>query len=225
MKKLGREATRDLLLLSVAAGSADAAGFMSVGHIFTSNMTGNLVLLGLAGGHGQWADAGRALYVLGLFFAGAAAGSRVARGFSDADWRRLMRRLLMAEVVLLFAFAICWALISKAGREAQFFRLAPLLTVAMGLQSAVMNRLTIAGMTNTAMTGTLVNFAAGLESLLSGRAAQPEIRDRMGKQFWAILLYCGGATAAGILTAHTVRAIGFLPALAVLWVVILHGRD
>jgi len=48
MKNFGREATRDLLALSVVAGSADAAGFMGVGLVFTSNMTGNLVLLGIA---------------------------------------------------------------------------------------------------------------------------------------------------------------------------------
>ena len=42
----------------------------------------------------------------------------------------------------------------------------------MGLQSAAMNRLTIAGVTNTAMTGTLTNFAVGLERvcfMVSGR--------------------------------------------------------
>lgn len=226
MKKLGWEATRDLLLLSVVAGSADAAGFMSVGHVFTSNMTGNLVLLGLASGQGQWADVVRTLYVIGLFAIGAAFGSRIARRFSDSAWRRLMTRLLTAEVVLLFGFAIYWAFISEAGREAQFFGLVPLLTVAMGLQSAAMNRLTIAGVTNTAMTGTLVSFVVGLEGLLFRRsAAQPEARSRAKKQFLAILLYCGGAAVEGVLTWRAVWAIGFLPACGALWVVVAHRRD
>lgn len=39
------------------------------------------------------------------------------------------------------------------------------LAIAMGLQSAVMNRLTIAGVTNTAMTGTLTSVAAGTACL------------------------------------------------------------
>ena len=72
MKNLGWEATRDLLMLSVVAGSADAAGFMGVGHVFTSNMTGNLVLLGIACGQGQWTDVAKTFYVLVMFAIGAA---------------------------------------------------------------------------------------------------------------------------------------------------------
>ena len=226
MKNLGHEATRDLVLLSLIAGSADAAGFMGIGQVFTSNMTGNLVLFGIACGQGEWHDAARILYVLGMFIIGAAAGSRVAQNFPDPAWRKLVRRLLTIETILLLVFAIYWAFISEAGRTAQFFWLAPLLAAAMGLQSAAMNRLTIAGVTNTAMTGTLTNFAVGLQSLwLQRSSAGAEIHSRMKKQLLVILLYCGGAAVEGIIILHAGRALGFLPAILALWVVAAHLKD
>ncbi len=223
MKNLGREATRDLLLLSVVAGSADAAGFMGVGHVFTSNMTGNLVLLGIASGQGHWADAAKTLYVLVLFAIGAAAGSRLARQLPDQAWRKLLVRILMIESVLLITFAVCWAVISKEGRAIHFYWLIPLLAIAMGLQSAVMNRLMIAGVTNTAMTGTLTNVAVGMERVLFGAADQePGIRSRTGKQFLVILLYCGGALVEGLLMLHANWGMGILPAVLVFLVMFAH---
>jgi uncharacterized membrane protein YoaK (UPF0700 family) len=226
MKNLGREATRDLLVLSVVAGSADAAGFMGVSHVFTSNMTGNLVLLGIACGQRQWSDVTKTFYVLVMFAFGAAFGGRIARQLSDQAWRKLLVRILTLESVLLISFAVWWALISEKGRVVQFYWLIPLLAVAMGLQSAAMNRLTIAGVTNTAMTGTLTNVAIGLESLMfrtAGHAA--DVRKRTGKQLLVILLYCGGAIAEGLLALHVTWAIGFLPAILVLLILIAHLKN
>ncbi len=225
MKNLGHEATRDLLLLSIVAGSADAAGFMS-GHVFTSNMTGNLVLLGIACSQGQWHVAGKTLYVLALFVIGAILGSRVARRFPDAAWKKMMKRLLTVEAVLLLAFAVYWAFISEAARTAQFLWLVLPLALAMGLQSAAMNRLTIAGVTNTAMTGTLTNFAVGLESVwFHGFKAEAAIRRRIKKQLVVIILYCAAAATEGLLIFYAGWAMGFLPALFAILAVIAHRKD
>ncbi len=213
------------MLLSIVAGSADAAGFMS-GHVFTSNMTGNLVLLGIACSQGQWLVAGKTIYVLALFLIGAILGSRIARRFPDAVWKKLMKRLLAVEVFLLLAFAVYWAFISEAVRTAQFIWLALPLALAMGLQSAAMNRLAIAGVTNTAMTGTLTNFAVGLETVcFHGFNAEPEIRRRIQKQLIVILLYCGAAALEGVLIFHVGWAMGFLPALFAFIAVMAHLKD
>jgi len=42
-----------LLLLACVAGSVDAVSYVGLGHVFTANMTGNTVLLGLALGHAE----------------------------------------------------------------------------------------------------------------------------------------------------------------------------
>jgi uncharacterized membrane protein YoaK (UPF0700 family) len=226
MKNLGHEATRDLLLLSIVAGSADAAGFMGLGHVFTSNMTGNLVLLGIACGQGQWYDAGKTFYVLAFFCIGAFLGSRLARYFPDSAWQKLMKRLLVVEMILVLAFATGWTFTSETGRPVQFYWLAPLLVLAMGLQSAAMNRLAIAGVMNTAMTGTLTSFAAGLGSLwCQSSTAAFEMRRRLSKQLMVILLYCGGAAAGGIIILHASWAAGLLPAFCLLLVLIAHLKN
>lgn len=225
MKNLGQAATRDLLLLSMVAGSADAAGFMS-SHVFTSNMTGNLVLLGIAGSQGQWQDAGKTFYVLVLFVIGVIWGGRLARPFPDTAWQKLMKRLLAVETFLLLTFAVYWAFISEAARTTQFLWLALPLALAMGLQSAAMNRLTIGGVTNTAMTGTLTSFAVGLGSIwFNGAGTEPEIRRRIKKQLAVILLYCGAAAAEGLLIFHFGWLMGFLPALFAFLTVIAHWKD
>lgn len=225
MKNLGHDATRDLLLLSIVAGSADAAGFMS-GHVFTSNMTGNLVLLGVACSQSQWPDVGKTFYVLALFVIGAISGSRMARRFPDTAWKKMMKCLLTVEAFLLLAFAAYSAFISEAASTAQFIWLALPLALAMGLQSAAMNRLTIAGVTNTAMTGTLTNCAVGLESVwFHGFNAEAEMRRRIKKQLVVILLYCGAAAVEGFLIFHVGWAMGFLPALFAFLAVIAHLKD
>lgn len=50
-----------LVLLSLAAGCVDAVSYLGLNHVFTANMTGNTVLLGIALGQAQGqAGCGRA---------------------------------------------------------------------------------------------------------------------------------------------------------------------
>ena len=42
-----------VLLLACVAGSVDAVSYMGLGHVFTANMTGNTVLLGMALGQAE----------------------------------------------------------------------------------------------------------------------------------------------------------------------------
>jgi uncharacterized membrane protein YoaK (UPF0700 family) len=223
MKNLGHHATRDLMMFCFVAGSADAAGFLGVGHVFTSNMTGNLVLLGIECGQAQWHPALKTLYVLMMFAIGVGVGSRLTRRFSDRAWDLLVRRLTMIEAGLLILFAVFWALATEERRLVHFYDLIPFLAVAMGIQSAAMNRLTIAGVTNTAMTGTLTNLMVGLEGVLFNASGQePDVRQRAKKQMFTIVLYCGGAAANGWLMLHASWAIGFVPAIFVTWIMLSH---
>ena len=50
-----------VLVLTWAAGGVDAISYLGLGHVFTANMTGNAVLLGLAVGQGQGLAALRSL--------------------------------------------------------------------------------------------------------------------------------------------------------------------
>jgi uncharacterized membrane protein YoaK (UPF0700 family) len=212
MKNLGREALFDLMMLSIVAGSADAAGFLGLGHVFISNMTGNLVLLGIAIGEQQWSQALKTLIVLLTFAFGVMVGSRLVNNIPDVAWKKVLVRILTFEICLIFAFAALWANDAVRGLPPHFYSLIVILTVAMGLQSAAMSRLMIVGVSNTAITGTLTNLCVGIENLL--RKASPNSgQKRILEQALVIVLYACGAMCTCFLLHFARWAIGFIPAM------------
>jgi uncharacterized membrane protein YoaK (UPF0700 family) len=64
-----------VLLLACVAGGVDAVSYMSLGHVFTANMTGNTVLLGLALGQAESRAVVRSSLALIGFLAGAFLGA------------------------------------------------------------------------------------------------------------------------------------------------------
>src|SRR6266702_1293591 len=69
---------RDLLLvaLTFAAGSVDAVALLRL-DVFTAVMTGNIVLLGLAVGHGAFGNVLRSIVALVAYGVGVVAGARI----------------------------------------------------------------------------------------------------------------------------------------------------
>ena len=58
---------RALLGLTVVTGLVDAISFLGLGHIFTANMTGNVVFLGFAAGGAPDISAARSIAALCAF--------------------------------------------------------------------------------------------------------------------------------------------------------------
>src|SRR5215210_549077 len=67
-----------VVLLSVAAGCVDAVSYLGLGRVFTANMTGNTVLLGLSLGQADWQAALRSGVALAGFIMGVAVGTVIA---------------------------------------------------------------------------------------------------------------------------------------------------
>jgi uncharacterized membrane protein YoaK (UPF0700 family) len=70
---------RSLLALTVVTGLIDAVSFLGLGHIFTANMTGNVVFLGFALGGAQGLSAIRSVTALFVFAFGSLLGGRVIK--------------------------------------------------------------------------------------------------------------------------------------------------
>ncbi|AQZ71108.1 hypothetical protein BKM31_44275 [[Actinomadura] parvosata subsp. kistnae] len=143
--------------LAFAAGAVDALSFLALGEVFTANMTGNVVLLGLALGSGRMAH----LVGSGVAFAGFCAGlgagfvlaGRVARGAAV---------VLVVEVLVLAGVAAGWAAqVPRLGLVAGS-------AVAMGLQSAVTRRAGGSGLSTTYVTGTVTGLAGQVVSMWGG---------------------------------------------------------
>src|SRR2546422_5798422 len=68
-----------LLVLTAATGLIDAVSYLALGHVFTANMTGNVVFLAFAIAGAPGLSIPRSLVSLGAFLAGAVAGGRLDR--------------------------------------------------------------------------------------------------------------------------------------------------
>src|ERR1700694_6077105 len=66
--------------LSALAGYVDGLGFVHLGGLFVSFMSGNSTRMGVSLAEGQWVSAAQALGLIALFVTGAAAGSLIVLG-------------------------------------------------------------------------------------------------------------------------------------------------
>ena len=91
--------------LSALAGYVDGIGFVHLGGLFVSFMSGNSTRMGVSLAQGQWVTAAQALGLIALFVTGAAVGSLIVlgRGANRQPW------VLLAEASLLAAAARCYA--------------------------------------------------------------------------------------------------------------------
>ncbi|HXM58247.1 MAG TPA: YoaK family protein [Candidatus Dormibacteraeota bacterium] len=153
--------TRDVLLvaLTAAAGWTDALSYAALGHVFTANMTGNLVLLGLALARVEATTVERSAAALAGFAAGALAGSVIARRGPASAWPPRVTAALGVEAALLVAFAALWL---AGGPPDGLIALAAL---GMGVQSSAVRRLDVPGVATTFVTGTITALMAGLAAL------------------------------------------------------------
>jgi uncharacterized membrane protein YoaK (UPF0700 family) len=151
-----------LVCLTVVTGLVDAFSYLSLGHVFVANMTGNVVFLGFAlAGVGEISIVASLLAVL-AFALGAAVGGRWASG------RALHRGHLLAAATSVQAGVVLVASViastaSVAG-SAPRLTLIGLLALAMGGQNAVVRRLAVPDLTTTVLTLTVTGLVADTTS-------------------------------------------------------------
>jgi uncharacterized membrane protein YoaK (UPF0700 family) len=193
--------------LTLVAGSVDAVSYLGLGRVFTANMTGNLVLLGLAIGQGQALEALRSVVAFVGFAAGAGVGGWVVGGGQGGEhWPSRVTLVLGVELVLLAGFEVAWLLAGPDASSGELEVLIALSSAAMGMQSVAGRRLAVAGVTTTYVTGTLVTLMAELAALA---------RRQPGAGRWVgVLLALGvGATVGTILMGQARPLAPLLPVL------------
>ena len=191
-------ATRNTLLLALAfaAGYIDAISYLGLSRVFTANMTGNTVLLGIALAQLDGDAAARSSLALAGFLAGAAAGAWIVeRDHSHGLWPRAVTLALALEWLILLVFAGGWQLASDALPAATPTAVLIVLSaLAMGVQSAAVHRLEVTGIATTYITGTLTNLVGRLMGR-SHRKRRPVFRhSALLAVVW--IVYLGGAAAA-----------------------------
>jgi uncharacterized membrane protein YoaK (UPF0700 family) len=222
MKETWRQAIGDLLLLSFAAGSADAAGFISFGRVFTCNMTGNVVLFGLSLGQNHGTESLRFLYVLLMFALGTGIGLRLSRNIDDRAWSPIVARVVGTEAGLLALFALGWVLLWPFPPHGWSYGLLALLTLAMGLQTSALYRFRAPGMQTTALTSTIASFVK--TALNDSTGDSTEARKQTFFNASVIGFYAAGAVTTGFFIFHLPRVVGLIPLVFVLAVFLRHLR-
>jgi uncharacterized membrane protein YoaK (UPF0700 family) len=156
------DSRRDVALacaLSALAGYVDGIGYLHLGGLFVSFMSGNSTRLGVSLAEGQWSAAAAALGLIALFVIGAAAGSLIVlgHGANRQPW------VLLAEAGLLAAAALCYMFgLPNVAIAA--------IVLAMGLENAVFQIDGGAGLGLTYVTGALVKVGQLAATALTGGA-------------------------------------------------------
>ena len=214
-------AVRDglLVLLTLTTGAVDASCFLHLGNVFSSVITGNLVLLGVAAATQSASLAIHSGVALAGYSAGVLIGAPIAtrRARGGETWPLSVSVTLVAEFCVLAAFSVGWELTGgRPGSTAQVLLIAAL-AVAMGIQSAAVRQL--GGMSTTYLTGTLT---AVVTELVTGDRG-PGFARSVG----VLAAFVSGAVVGGLVAEH---APAWLPAaimtpLAVVVIASITGFD
>ena len=185
----GKAALRDhpteglLVGLTFVAGMVDAITYLGLGHVFTANMTGNLVLLGFAVVDRDNASIFAALASLAAYVLGATLGGRLAGALQARHERWLVTSLGLESGLLVAALL-------GAVFGASSLTLIGLVALAMGIRNTTMRRIAVPDLTTTQLTSTLTDLAADAHS---HGDAPPALWRRIGA---LIALLVGAATSA-----------------------------
>jgi uncharacterized membrane protein YoaK (UPF0700 family) len=211
-----------LLALTFTTGIVDAVGYLGLDYVFTANMTGNVVILGMAlvGGRPP-GGGGHALPVLGplialfAFMLGAAlAGRRLRR--APVGWTgRTTTMFLVAGLGALILGAAC-AVVPPVAATPWGYAVTGCLAVLMGAQAATARRLAVADVTTVVVTSTLTGLAAD-SRLAGGKGA------RWPRRALAIVLILAGATV-GALILHGGVGTGLMVPGAIMTAVAIIGH-
>jgi uncharacterized membrane protein YoaK (UPF0700 family) len=152
-----------LVLLTIASGAVDAVCFFGLGEVFTSVMTGNLVLLGLAAGQGEASEAMRAGVAVAGYIVAAFVVARWLPHATESDpWPTRITFVATGEWVLQAAVAGVWVVVGAAPSPPVALGLIVAYSLAMGSQSAIARALAVPGVTTTYVTGTLTGVLGDL---------------------------------------------------------------
>ena len=204
-----------MLVLTVVTGLVDAFSYLSLGHVFVANMTGNVVFGGFAIAGVSGFSLAATVVALAAFACGALLGGRIIHRRSHrAD---LLYRALVLEVLLVGGAFVVVELSGSTDAAGSRYPLLILLGLGLGVQNAAARALAVPDLTTTVLTLTITGTAA--DSRFVGGPGS-----RAGRRLLsATAMFLGGLIGALILRGGW-HAIPLLVATALLVVVCLTAR-
>ncbi|MCC3280012.1 MULTISPECIES: YoaK family protein [unclassified Arthrobacter] len=176
-----------MLALTFSTGVVDAVGYLGLDRVFTGNMTGNVVLLGMAFAGGADLPILRPALALVFFMLGAALAGRMLRGGPEG-WSRRTSVSLVVVAGFITVLAVFTLVFDVQGDRVLGSITTSALAAAMGVQAATAKRLKVAEITTVVVTSTITGLAS--DSRLAGGNSQYWVRRML-----AIALIMLGAVA------------------------------
>jgi uncharacterized membrane protein YoaK (UPF0700 family) len=190
-----------LLVLTFSTGLVDAASFLALGHVFTANMTGNVVFIAFAlAGVPGLSMTRSAIALLSALVGGVFAGHMDKR----LVWKRrnvwLSASFAMEAIFLTFAFCVAWF---SRGQPIQVSTVDSIIVLAgfgMGVRNGTVRRLAVPDLNTTVLTLAVAGLA--FDSSLAG-GHNIRWQSKVGS---IVMMFMGAATGA-MLLRHSIALV------------------
>jgi uncharacterized membrane protein YoaK (UPF0700 family) len=147
-----------LLLLTVSTGAIDADSYLALDHVFTGNMTGNVLFIGFAiAGVKTIPFVNNSLALLG-FVVGTIVGGRIVGRDHPKGLPRVSAWVLLAGGILALGIATTWTVLRTLDQPILLV-LTFLLACVMGSQVSAVKPIGNSDVTTIVVTNTLANLA------------------------------------------------------------------
>jgi uncharacterized membrane protein YoaK (UPF0700 family) len=183
-----------MLALTFSTGIIDAVGYLGLDRVFTGNMTGNVVILGMALTGADDLPVVGPIIALVLFMLGALVAGRTLRN-RPAGWSNRNTVLFAVVGVIILAASVPLLVIDDPAEPVKF-AVTGALGLAMGMQAGAARHIGVKDVTTVVVTSTLVGLA--FDSRFGGDAQQ-QWKRRAGA---VLLIGLGAFVGALLLTVH-----------------------
>lgn len=157
--------TAGLLLITASTGVIDADSYLALDHVFTGNMTGNVLFIGFAlVGVAGIPFLNNAIALIG-FVAGSMISGRIVGRGHDRGFPRVSALVLLGGGILAIGLATVWTILGDLPTPV-LYSLTFLLAIVMGSQVTAVKPIGNSDVTTIVVTNTLANLAR--DSRLAG---------------------------------------------------------
>lgn len=221
-----------LVLLACVAGSVDVMSYYRLGQVFTANMTGNTVLLGLSIGEGNVASSLQRIAALAGFFTGALVGAYIIEN-TKKGWSHYVTLNISIETIIIFVLVLIWFKVGVVTNNILLYISIVLAGISMGIQTSTIRHLQIPGIITTFLTGTITSIGMSMvKGIKSGfkkkvKRAHPELptpktlEERFELQIIIFFAYAGTVVFTGWMEFHNSHFLPLLPLLLIISVLVI----
>ena len=184
-----------MMALTMVTGMLDAVGYLGLDRIFTGNMTGNIVILGLGVAGEDGLPIVGPLVALFAFVLGAALAGLTLRSAAPG-WNIRVTAIFAAGTSTLVVAGVVLLVVDVQGTSPLGIAIASIIAVDMGAQALAARFLAVKDMTTVVVTSTITSLAG--ESFVA-----PGPGRLFNRRLWAIVvLFVGAVIGALLMQVH-----------------------